>query len=634
MEAASGVEGSSVTDAVFGKQGDPNSGLNTAIDYYDQVYGGAPGINGAGMFGGMTAPQLDPITAQQYDPVTIAYGPQPAGYGNNSAISPGRTGLESPGTQIPGRGGQGGLTLGNPRIDRAFGGRDLGMGGARNAGDLDMKRAPPNPNQITLPELQAMQFSAPDALGYGQELTYGGISAPRQISASTIGPAGSVGVERMGAPGSVGVERIGRAGAVPVERVGFGAQHQMIDPRSLGMDTEWRNGFNMDPRTLQAQNSALDHFNTVMEGDGFDPVSEAAYQRRVAEAEVRRRGQGLAVMREQELQGLGGSGMDVMAQLMTGQAATSDQYLAALDAAAMQQTRMDTAGMNMGQLGGQMRAQEFGEHAQRAGAMDAWNQFMGGAILNSSEVNSGRALQTALQNQQAQNAGYSQQYGLQGQFSMANADAQNRAFSQQYGAGVDVAMANARAQNDAYSQQYGLQGQYNLANASNRLSADQFNVGNEMTQSQFNANARNQAASANFDRRGSVDMFNAGNAFTGAMANWQNQSDVAKTNNQNAYNAGIFSANARNAASQNNANARSAADIYNSGLQQQTFNNDMGIREQRAREVRDYAGMLSGRQEGNTPGLVDYVGAAADVVSGVYGIFNPAVGAARSVAGR
>lgn len=590
--AATGDDDASLTDAVFGKPADPNSGLNSAIDYYNQVYGGVPGIDGNTMFD-IPLPELSQIQAETYDPFTITYGDQGQGYGNNGAPQ-GFQGLGTPGlNRIPTGRGPTMTTLGGDTMGLA-GPRRVGTGG-----EAGIARPRPNPNSMNIQALEAQTFNAPRDLGYGQALSLSGVDPVAQMQAAQIGPAGAL-----------SVERLGRAGAVPVERVGFGSQFQMIDPRSLGMDSAWREGFDMDPRTLEAQNQALDHFQMVMEGDGWDPVSEAAYQRRVAEAEVRRRGQAQAVMREQELQGLGGSGMDVMAQLMTGQSSASDQYLAALDAAALQANRMDTAGTQLGSLGGQMRSQEFGEHAARAGALDSWDQFMGNAILNSSQVNSGRAMDVALQNQAAQNQAFSQQYGLQGQYNMANADAQNRAFSQQYG----------------------LQGQYNLANADALNRASQFNIGNQMDQNLFNANARNQAATANFDRRGNVDMFNAENAYNAALENFRNASDVAKTNNRNAVDLGIFSANARNAAAQNNANARQQANEYNAGLGQQNFDNRLALQRERLGEVQSYGNLLGGRQEPNRPGLVDYVSEGLDLAGGVLGVINPTFGAARGVA--
>lgn len=750
--AAAGGDGmgvlSDIDEFLFGSQGDPNAGTNAALGYMDWVNGGLPPNSTSGIYGSMSAPVFSPITAQTYAPATVTYGAQApvaatVDYGSYA-----------------------------PRQSLLNLDQQLGRGSYTPA---------PAPNTINVPRLTTTDFNAPDPLGYGTPLSLQNVQGVRSISAPTIGPAPDMRVARVSNPGAVGVERISNMGPVDVrtatpmtnigvdrlgqagdralrevslrtigdqqatyadfidpaavERVGylatpdaqtvdFGSQYRMLDPSTLGLDTAWAEGFEYDPRIMESQFNSLDQMRQVIEGNGWDPVTEAAYQRQVAEAEARRRGNALAIQREAELQGMGGSGTDILAQLQAGQASVQDQYLGALEAAALGAQRQDVASQNQAAVAANLRSQLFNEQASRAAALDAWEQAMLQAQMRSSEVNTGRALQTdltntaaenqflltgyqtnsqrelqnaaaqnasnlayyqgqtqtelfntqaanralentymthanvQLQNAAAANAAYAQEYEMQGRydladaaaqnaaylqqaaniqqaeifnagaynnaynleyntnanFAMQNAAAQNAAYQTQYRGTLDVNLANAQAQNNAYGQQYALQGQYNITNANNTLSADQFNVGNQLVVNRDNARYANDAALSNWQRQGNVDMFNAGNQYNSALSTWQNQQEANRINTSNQLNAALASMNATNTAGQFNAGQRQDASIYNSGLTQQQFQNQMALAQGKQSEQQFYAGLLSGQVQPNTPGLADKLLPYAQIV--------------------
>ena len=133
-------------------------------------------------------------------------------------------------------------------------------------------------------------------------------------------------------------------------------------------------GINTDSRYQDAQLAALDSLNEVSEG-GLTAADKAALARVQSDVATQDRGRREAIRQNMAMQGMAGSGNDLLAQLSSSQAATDRASQAGLDIAGMSQQRALDAMVQAGNMGSQMRSQEFGEKSQTAQAQDAINRF-------------------------------------------------------------------------------------------------------------------------------------------------------------------------------------------------------------------------------------------------------------------
>jgi hypothetical protein len=182
-----------------------------------------------------------------------------------------------------------------------------------------------------------------------------------------------------------------------------------------------------------------------------------------------------------QMRGQGGSGLELLAQLQSGQAATTDASQASMDTAGMAQDRALQAMIQQGQLGGQIRGQDFGEQADIAKAQDIINAFNTGNLQQGSQFNAntfnrgqefnvGNSLQT--QGQNIANTMQNQQFNAgQGQSAMTgNADRS---------VGVQTGNLNRRQGVNQVNT-----GATNQAQQVNRIDIPQQQFGNQVTKTQ------------------------------------------------------------------------------------------------------------------------------------------------------
>lgn len=133
-------------------------------------------------------------------------------------------------------------------------------------------------------------------------------------------------------------------------------------------------GIQTDPRLQQAQMSALDTLSK-MGAQGLtaeDRASLNAARRQVSgDAEARQK----SIMQQMAQRGIGGSGVELANRLASNQQATDEAGQQSDRTMAMAQQRMLQAISQAGQLGGQMRSQDFGEQSAKAQAADTIAQF-------------------------------------------------------------------------------------------------------------------------------------------------------------------------------------------------------------------------------------------------------------------
>jgi len=140
-----------------------------------------------------------------------------------------------------------------------------------------------------------------------------------------------------------------------------------------------------DPRLSGAQYAALDQLGELSQGglNLQDKADLADIQGGVARQDA---GRQAAIMQGMAERGMGGSGME-LAQRLQSQSSGADRAAGDSRAVAAQaQQRALDAIMRRGQLGGDMRTQQFGEDSSKARAQDSINMYNTG-MLNEEQRN-------------------------------------------------------------------------------------------------------------------------------------------------------------------------------------------------------------------------------------------------------
>jgi len=216
-----------------------------------------------------------------------------------------------------------------------------------------------------------------------------------------------------------------------------------------------------DPRLKDQQMASLGALKQLSDKGGMNATDQANLSRiqdSAAQADAGRRG---AIMESQDRRGMGGSGMDLMAQLASSQAATQQQSQQGLDVAGQAQARALQAMQAGGSLAGNIRNQDFGEQGQVASARDAINKF------NSSNANQMAQYNASQGNEQNRfNAG-------------------NTLGAQEFNSGTNLGAAKFNAGQTQAANQFNTTGAQAVSDAgvANQNSASRYNAG--LPQQQF-----------------------------------------------------------------------------------------------------------------------------------------------------
>jgi hypothetical protein len=130
----------------------------------------------------------------------------------------------------------------------------------------------------------------------------------------------------------------------------------------------------VDPQFKQAQINALNKLQEIGEG-GLTLQDKANLERIKAEQAAMERGQREAILQNAQARGVAGSGLELAQSMLAQQQASNRSSQQGLDVASMAQQRALQAILQGGQLGGQIRGQDFEEQARVAAAKDAIAQF-------------------------------------------------------------------------------------------------------------------------------------------------------------------------------------------------------------------------------------------------------------------
>lgn len=211
------------------------------------------------------------------------------------------------------------------------------------------------------------------------------------------------------------------------------------------------NKISLDPRTKEAQMAALSGLQDVAD-DGLTTADEAALSRIRNEENTAARGQREAILQNAQARGMGGSGLELLANLKNQQDSATRASQRDLDVAGQSQQRALQALIQSGQLGGQIQAQDFGQQAQIAGANDAIAKFNADVQnqMNMANVNARNQAQAQnlenrqnIANQNVQLNNQQQQYNK----NLAQQNFENQLKKRSGQAGIAQANAQAQGQN-------------------------------------------------------------------------------------------------------------------------------------------------------------------------------------------
>ena len=189
------------------------------------------------------------------------------------------------------------------------------------------------------------------------------------------------------------------------------------------------------PQAKAAQMTALSQLQDIGAQGGMTTGDKATLAEINAANAAKERGSREALAMNARERGIGGSGIDMVNQLIQQQSQAGQENLQGLEVAKTAQQRALDAIAQSGQLGGQIESQQFGEEAAKAAAQDAINKFNAANKQNVGELN------VAARN---------------------TAQAQNLAEKQRI-ADTNVALANQKAAADAATKQQNFENKLKIA---------------------------------------------------------------------------------------------------------------------------------------------------------------------------
>ena len=129
------------------------------------------------------------------------------------------------------------------------------------------------------------------------------------------------------------------------------------------------------PEAKAAQMQALGQLQDISTQGGMTTSDKATLAEINAANAAKERGSREALAMNARERGVGGSGVDLVSQLINQQSAAGNENLQGLEVAKTAQQRALDAIAQSGQLGGQIETQQFGEESAKAQAQDAINKF-------------------------------------------------------------------------------------------------------------------------------------------------------------------------------------------------------------------------------------------------------------------
>jgi hypothetical protein len=145
--------------------------------------------------------------------------------------------------------------------------------------------------------------------------------------------------------------------------------------KAIAQDPTELSNVSVDPRLKGAQMNALERLSSLAEEGGLSATDRARLADIEADQGRAARGAREALEQGAQARGTAGSGLSLVNQMIANQEAANRASRAGQDTAARAEMRALEALMKSGEMGGQIREQDYREAANRATAQDAINRF-------------------------------------------------------------------------------------------------------------------------------------------------------------------------------------------------------------------------------------------------------------------
>ena len=182
---------------------------------------------------------------------------------------------------------------------------------------------------------------------------------------------------------------------------------QRIALETAQLDPSAMEDISLDPRLRSAQMDALAGLQERGEA-GLTEEEKSQQDMIMRSAGAQAQAQDKAVLQNMAERGIGGSGSELIARLQGSQSAADRASVGQAQLAGQAQNRALEALGQAGQLGGQIRGQEYGEQANLASARDRINQFneqQRVATANQQEIHNKALIQQQYENELAKRQG-------------------------------------------------------------------------------------------------------------------------------------------------------------------------------------------------------------------------------------
>lgn len=147
------------------------------------------------------------------------------------------------------------------------------------------------------------------------------------------------------------------------------------EAQTILMDPSAMNSIKIDPKLQEAQMAALAEMQDIGSSGGLRKQDKARLNQIKLDEDSSNRGRREAILQNMQARGMGGSGMELAAQMQSQQDSAMRQSQRDMDVGAMAEQRALEAIMQSGNMAGNMRGQSFDEQSAIARQNDAIGQF-------------------------------------------------------------------------------------------------------------------------------------------------------------------------------------------------------------------------------------------------------------------
>lgn len=176
----------------------------------------------------------------------------------------------------------------------------------------------------------------------------------------------------------------------------------------------------LDPRLREAQMQVLSELDNIVASEGLDPIAQAQINEIRNEVGQQERSSREAIIQNANRRGVGGSGLELAAQLANQQGSATRAADAGFNVAAQAQQRALDALRQKGETAGNIRSQDYNQQRDLAQAQDVINAFNVNQRTGAQQRNVDRANEAQRFNLEREDALRTTNLGLTNQEILAN----------------------------------------------------------------------------------------------------------------------------------------------------------------------------------------------------------------------